>query len=68
MLESFLDSIFGWAVDISPLTGIIIISFILVFLTTLVYKFTTNQKMLEDLQTEMKGIKKEMKESRSFQL
>lgn len=46
----------------SPLTGIIFVSFILTLLSTLAYKLFTDQKLMKDVKDEMKDIRKEMKE------
>lgn len=62
MLDSFFNSIFGWAVTISPLVGIIVVSFALTLLSTLAYKLFTDQKLMKDVKEEMKDIRKEMKE------
>jgi uncharacterized membrane protein (DUF106 family) len=62
MLDSFFNSIFGWAVNMSPLAGIIFVSFILTLLSTLAYKLFTDQKLMKDVKDEMKDIRKEMKE------
>ena len=62
VLESFFDLIFGWAVNISPLFGMIFISFILTLIVTLIYKYTTDQKSMKDLKDELKNLQKKMKE------
>jgi len=62
VLDSFFNAIFGWAINISPLLGIIIISLILTILVTLAYKFLTDQKMLKEIKEEMKDLRGQMKE------
>lgn len=65
VLDSFFNSVFGWAVSISPLWGLIIVSFILTLITTLVYKLMTDQKAIKSMKDEMKQIRKDMKEFKS---
>ena len=48
----------------SPLAGILIVSFILMLLTTLVYKYFTNQEVLKRLKEENKSLSEEMKKNR----
>jgi uncharacterized membrane protein (DUF106 family) len=62
VFENFLDSLFGGFIAINPLIAIIVISFVLMLLTTLVYKFFSDQKAMKKLKNEMKEIQKEMKE------
>lgn len=62
VLDSFFNSIFGWAIESSPLWGLFVVSFILTFFVTLVYKFMTDQEALKSIKQEMKEIRKEMKE------
>ena len=62
VLNNFFNLIFGWAVNISPLTGMIVISFILTLIVTLVYKWTTDQVMMKSLKDELKQHQKEMKD------
>nr|MBI4156842.1 DUF106 domain-containing protein [Candidatus Woesearchaeota archaeon] len=60
-LNNFFNFIFGWAVNISPLIGMIVISFFLTLIVTLVYKWTTDQVMMKSLKDELKQHQKEMK-------
>ena len=62
VLESFFDLIFGWAVNINPLFGMVFISLILTLLVTLIYKYTTNQKAMKELKDELKSLQGKMKE------
>jgi|SRR3989344_8286932 len=61
-LNNFFNFIFGWAVNINPLTGMIVISFFLTLIVTLVYKWTTDQAMMKSLKDELKQHQKEMKD------
>src|SRR3989344_1878865 len=65
MLESFFNMIFGWSVRISPLFGIIFISFLLTLVVSLLYKYTTDQKAMKDLKDELKGLQNKMKEHKA---
>lgn len=67
MLDSFFNAIFGWAINISPLVGILIISIILTLLVTLVYKFMTDQIAIKGLKDEMKSMRQEMKDNKHDQ-
>lgn len=61
VFDNFFNLIFGWAVDVGPIPGIAIISFILTLLVTVVYKWTTDQELMKSLKEEMKEFQKEMK-------
>jgi uncharacterized membrane protein (DUF106 family) len=61
VLESFFNSIFGWAVEISPLTGVVVVAFVMTLLVTLIYKFMTDQEAMKNLKQEMKDLRKEIK-------
>ena len=61
VLDSFFNSIFGWAIQMSPLTGIIVVAFTLTLIVTIVYKIMTDQDMLKNIKQEMKDIRKEIK-------
>lgn len=61
MLDSFFNSIFGWAINLSPLWGLAIITLILTLITTLVYKLMTDQKALKSIKDEVSQIRKDMK-------
>jgi len=62
--ESFFNAIFGWAVKIGQLYGIIIISFIIALITTLVYKYFTDQTALKQLKEDNKKLQEEMKNAK----
>jgi len=63
VFDSFFNSIFGWAIEISPLVGIIVVSFVMTLVATLIHKFMTDQKLLKNNKEEMKQIRKEIKEA-----
>ncbi|MFH1209587.1 MAG: EMC3/TMCO1 family protein [archaeon] len=60
MLDSFFNSIFGSLIKISPALALVIICFLLTLITTLAYKFLTDQKMLKKHKEEMKDMQKEI--------
>jgi uncharacterized membrane protein (DUF106 family) len=62
VLDSIFNAAFGWAIEMSPLFGIIVISFTLTLFVTIVYKLTTDQETLRNIKQEMKNIRKEIKE------
>lgn len=62
VFDGFLNSIFGWLINWHPLGALIIISFILTLITTLVYKYFTDQEAMKSLKEEMKEIQNEMKQ------
>ncbi|MBL7147402.1 MAG: DUF106 domain-containing protein [Nanoarchaeota archaeon] len=61
MFDSFFNSIFGGLINQNPKLALILISFLLTLLITLVYKFTTNQKMMKETKEELKEMQKEMR-------
>ena len=65
MLDGFFDVTFGYLINWSKLGGLLIICFLLTLITTLVYKFMTNQSLMKDLKDEMKQVQKDMKDLKS---
>ncbi len=63
-IGNILDKIFLWAIELSPLGGLFLVSFVLTLLVTVVYKYMTDQELLKSIKEEMKEIRKEMKEFR----
>src|SRR3989344_5236729 len=61
VLDSFFNYIFGGLIVWNPLGALIIISFLLMLMTTLVYKYFTDQEALKSLKEEMKQIQEDMK-------
>ena len=62
VLDGFFNFIFGWSFRFGNLGAILIISFIITLLTTLVYKYFTNQEALKKLNYENKGLQEKMKQ------
>ncbi len=63
--DPVMDFIFGWLLNMSYFWAILILSFILAVLISLIYKYTTNQSLMKDLKTETKELQKEMKQLRN---
>lgn len=60
-LNPVMDVLFGWTLQMHPFWSILLISFILSLLVTLIYKFTTNQSLMKSLKEEIKALQAEMK-------
>ena len=58
------DFLFGWGIAISPLFGIIFISFILSMISTLSWKYLTNQVLLKELRERTKKLQEEFKKNK----
>ena len=64
VLNSLFNKIFGFLVNWNPLWALIIISLILTFVVTIIYKLFTNQKEMKSLKEELTTIQKELKGSK----
>ena len=64
VLNTFFNKIFGFLVTWNSFWALIIISFILTFIVTIIYRLFTNQKEMKGLKEEMSEIQKELKESK----
>lgn len=62
MLDSFFNLLFGWALDISPVVGLIVVTFVATLLVTLAYKYLTDQVKMKELKETMKTMQKEVKQ------
>jgi len=60
ILDPSLGSLLSWNVNI----GLIIVTAILTFISTIIYKYTTDQKTLKEIKEEQKLIQEEMKKYR----
>ena len=65
-LTSFLDPVLGPVMTISNPWNILLLSFVLTLVMTLLYKFLTNQKLMKQLKEEMKLHQKEIKELKNM--
>lgn len=61
MLDSFFNLLFGWAMDISPVLGLIIITLVASLIVTLSYKYLTDQKKMKELKDSMKQMQTDVK-------
>ncbi|HLD12026.1 MAG TPA: EMC3/TMCO1 family protein [Candidatus Nanoarchaeia archaeon] len=61
-LQSFFDKVFFFHDLVSPFMGVVIISVIMTLLSTLAYKFLTNQSQMKTLKEELKSLQSQMKE------
>lgn len=65
MLNGFFNFIFGWAINLGGPWNILVMSFIITFFITIIYKFTTDQLLLKELKTQVKTYQVQMKEHKS---
>jgi len=65
VVKEIFDFLFGWAVSISPLVGIIFISFILSMLSTIAWKYLTDQILLKSLKDKTKSMHDDFKKHKS---
>jgi|ETNmetMinimDraft_16_1059900.scaffolds.fasta_scaffold26911_2 uncharacterized membrane protein (DUF106 family) len=61
---TFLDPVLNPMLQLPIFTVVLLMSFLITLLITLIYKFTTNQSLMKSLKTELKELQKEMKELR----
>ena len=59
-----LDPVFAPLLNLPTIFAVVIVSFMISLLVTIVYKFTTNQNLMKQLKEEMKEFQKEIKELR----
>lgn len=64
VLENILDPIFSPLLNLPTLWAVIILSFLISLLVTVVYKYTTDQNVMKGLKEEMKEFQKQIKELR----
>ena len=62
VFENFLNPILGPLLNLPTLWAVIILSFFISLIITVVYKYTTNQDLMKQLKVEMKEFQKEIKE------
>ncbi len=61
VLDSTLNFLLGWTIKLAKPWGIVIVSFIITLLTTLVYKYFTDQEALKKIKEDNKKLQEEMK-------
>jgi len=59
---NILDPIFGPLLNLPTLWAVILLSFLISLIITIVYKYTTNQDLMKQLKDEMKEFQREVKE------
>src|SRR3990167_3448590 len=64
VFESVLDQVFSPLLNLPTLLAVVILSFLISLIITVVYKFATDQNLMKDLKEEMKEFQKEIKELR----
>ncbi len=62
VFENLLNPVFDPLLNLPTLLAVVILSFFISLVITVVYKFTTNQNLMKDLKEEMKEFQKEVKE------
>jgi len=65
MFEGVLNPVFDPLLSLPMVWVIVIMAFIITFLITVIYKFTTKQSLMKELKDEMKELQKEMKQLKS---
>jgi len=65
VLDNLLNPIFSPLLNLPTLWSVILLSFIISLVITLVYKYTTDQNLMKQLKEEMKASQKQVKELRS---
>lgn len=64
VFENLLNPVFGPLLKLPSLWAVIILSFGISLIITLIYKYTTNQSLMKELKEEMKEFQKQIKELR----
>jgi uncharacterized membrane protein (DUF106 family) len=59
--ENFLNPVFSPLLNFPPFVSVFIVSLIISVIIVVVYKYTTNQKLMKDLKDQMKEMQNEMK-------
>ncbi len=65
VFNSFFDATLGPLIRWHPLYGLIVISFILTLIITLIYKWLTDQEKIKTIKKEMKDHQEEMKNNKN---
>ena len=61
-ISYLMNAAFGWSIPISPYFAILLVTIVLTFISTLVYKYTSDQIRLKSIKEEMDGLKSKMKD------
>ena len=65
VFDNLLNPVLGPLLNLPSLWAVVLLSFLISLIITLIYKFTTNQSLMKDLKDEMKAFQKEIKELRN---
>ena len=60
-VSTIVDFLLGWSLKLGKFYGLLTISFLITLITTLVYKYFTDQEALKKLKEDNKGLQEEMK-------
>ena len=61
---SFLDPVFGWTLSLPLFLAILVLALIVTMISNLIYKYTTDQKEMKRLKTEIEEYRKKIKDAR----
>lgn len=61
MLDKYVNAVFGPIMNLPEPYGLLVVSFILTAVMTIIYKFMTDQKLMKELKEEMAALRKDMK-------
>ncbi len=64
VFDTFFNTLFGWAITLDPLLGVSVVAASLTFITTIVYKYATDQHALKTLREELQRLQAEMKQEK----
>lgn len=64
MFDGFFNLIFGWTLVFGNLGSVLIMSFIITMIITLIYRYTTDQVVLKDLKDQVKNYQNQIKQLR----
>ena len=62
--ENFLDPVFGPLLNLPPLLSVTILSLLISLIIIIIYKYTTNQKLMKQLKDDLKSHQDEMKKNK----
>jgi uncharacterized membrane protein (DUF106 family) len=65
ILDPGLDFLLSWIVKFPPALGLLVFSFLITLIITVIYKFTTDQESLKKIKEMQKKLQKEIKEARN---
>jgi uncharacterized membrane protein (DUF106 family) len=60
-MSSIFDPVFVPLIRISPLLAVVVLSLLITFIMTIIYKYMTNQKRMKEMKDKLNGFQKEIK-------